>query len=711
MLNTFKPTNGHMYSHSTTFELGGRRVAIRTGGIACQASGAVTVSIGDAVLLATVVAGRPFTIPVTSLPLTVHYQERLYAGGRIPGSRLRREGPPRERETLVSLLVERAIRPVLPEAYDRPLQVVVTLFSSDPSVAIDVAAILAASAAIEVAGLSTSGPVAAVRIAGHPNSGFKPMPEGGAAARDGLDLVAAATSHGPVMVKSSSAQSDETDVVHALMVAERAVQPALDALASLGSAISAAKDRLALEARHAHRAERLWRLIGRQLHEAVAMDDETAREADLQALRKTGHALLHSGEPTIHEDDANAAFDLLLRIAQRNHLTWCSTRQDRCGARRIRPVSANAGLLPCVHGSALFTSGYTQAIASVTLGRPNERRFVEGVHCNDLERFFLHCNLPPFSVGDIGFMGSPQAREIGHGHLVRRALEPVLPSEEAFPYTLRLVAEITEADGSCSMATICAGTLALLDAGVPITDPVAGISMGLIDDPDFPSVLIDTRSMENRLSDADLQVAGTRRGFTMLEMNAEGPGVSMTLIEEALREVRQGLDELLDRMGEVLAGPRLDLPTQAPRVETLRVAEDKLPLLIGKGGATVRELADRTGATIDIGDRGRVTVIAPEGRAAAEARRLIELITQDLTPGGSFEGEVVKVLDFGVIVRIAPGREGLVHTSQIPEERVAETGATFSPGKRVQVRVLQVDRRGRLRLTMKPKAVQGGGKN
>jgi polyribonucleotide nucleotidyltransferase len=680
-----------------TFQYGNRTVRMETGEIAKQASAAVIVDMEDTVVLATVVAepqarpGRAF------FPLTVDYAEKFYAGGRIPGSFFRREGRPSEKETLTCRLIDRPVRPLFPKGFMNEVHVVVQVLSSNPEIDPDIPAMLGASAALSLSGVPFAGPLACARV-GFLDGAFVLNPTRTELKRSLLDLVIAATDQGVVMVESEAAELSEDIMLGALEFAEHEMRIALEEIRSL--AVQAGKPAWTWEPfRH---NEGLLALIAAQeplLRNAYRISDRALR---MVQLRETARQVAEMVQAAGYDgEEALQVWLDLERRAVRASVLAGNPRIDGRDTRSVRPISIRTGFLPRAHGSALFTRGETQVLASATLGTSVDEQIVDALDGKHRERFMLHYNMPPYATGETGRFGGTKRREIGHGRLARRALQAVLPSGEDFAYSMRVVSEVLEANGSSSMATVCAGSLALMNAGVPLKDLVAGIAMGLIKEGERYAILTDILGDEDHLGDMDFKVAGTAKGVTALQMDLKTGGIRREIMQAALEQAREARLHILEKMRAAAGSASAELSAWAPRMTIVRIKPERIRDVIGKGGVVIRALQEETGCTISVEDDGKVTISSAEARMADEARRRIEELTVNLEVGRVYQGSVIRLLDFGAIVQLLPNRDGLLHVSEISEQRVENIADVLQVGQSVAVRVLEADGKGRVRLSMK----------
>ncbi len=694
-------------AHRQTFSLGEQSFTLETGRIARQATGAVMVSVGDTRVLATVVLGRVIE-DAKFLPLTVQYQERFYATGRIPGSFFRREGRPSEKEVLTSRLIDRPIRPLFPKSCTQEIQLICTVMSAERKQNTDIAAMIGASAALAVAGAPCSGVISAVRVGYDIASNqYLLNPSDEQLQSSSLDMVVAGGRGGVLMVESEASQLSEELMLGAVLFAQNALLPALDAIEALAKDAGAQappmpKPSLPSDALLAA----IEACSGDALRAACANPDKKARNRAFDELRETAHAALaaeYGGEAL------STALQYFQRSEVRRRILDGEPRIDGRDARTVRPIETEVGLLPGTHGSSMFTRGETQAIAVTTLGGARDAQIVDSLEGREDDPFMLHYNFPPYSVGESRRMMPPSRREIGHGRLARRALTALLPSPEAFPYTLRVVSEITESNGSSSMATVCASSLALMDAGVPLAAPVAGIAMGLVSDGDRSAVLTDILGDEDHLGDMDFKVAGTATGITALQMDIKIDGLEQSVLEQALAQAHEARLHILEQMALSLSAPRERVASKAPQFEIVRIPENRVRDLIGRGGSTVRGITDDTGANIDINQDGTVRVYAESREVLEQAVARIKSVTVDVEVGGIYEGTVVSLQKYGAFVNIMPGRDGLVHASEvISSDGFCRVEEHLEEGQKVRVKVLEVDDRGKVRLSMKALEGEGG---
>jgi polyribonucleotide nucleotidyltransferase len=695
-----------------TFQYGQHQVTLETGEIARQASGAVLVSIEDTVVLATVVARKDAKPGQDFFPLTVDYVEKAYAAGRIPGGFFKREGRPSEKETLTSRLIDRPIRPLFPEGYLNEVQVIIHVLSVNPEIDPDIAAMIGASAAISVAGIPFAGPLGAARV-GYIGGQYVLNPTTSQLKTSELDLVVAGTESAVLMVESEAKQLSEEIMLGAVVYGHEQMKAVIDAIHELVRdggkpevQWSPAPKNEALIGRVAHFAEA-------KLRQAYQTRDKQARTTELRDIYASVSTELAAEATSVGGAAPDSAevntilFDLEAKIV-RSQILEGEPRIDGRDTTTVRPITIRTGVLPRTHGSALFTRGETQALVIATLGTARDEQKIDALMGEYSDRFMLHYNMPPFATGETGRVGTPKRREIGHGRLAKRALVAALPAPEEFSYSVRLVSEITESNGSSSMASVCGGSLALMDAGVPLTEHVAGIAMGLIKDGNKFAVLTDILGDEDHLGDMDFKVAGTANGVTALQMDIKIQGITKEIMQVALAQAKEGRTHILAKMQEAVPQGKSELSDFAPRLITIKINPEKIRDVIGKGGAVIRALTEETGTQIDITDEGIVTIASVDASAGQEAKRRIEELTASVEVGKIYEGTVLKLLDFGAIVQVMPGKDGLLHISQIANERVNAVADYLKEGQQVRVKVLETDDRGRLKLSMKAAAADEG---
>jgi len=691
-------------THSKTFEFGSETVTLQTGEIARQASAAIVASMGDTVVLVTVVGRKEANPSQAFFPLTINYQEKTYAAGKIPGGFFKREGRPGEGETLTSRLIDRPLRPLFPKGFMNEVQVVATVMSLDPEIPADIPALIGASAALSCSGIPFAGPIGAARV-GYIDGEYVLNPTVTQMESTELDLIVAGTDQAVLMVESEANCLSEQVMLDAVMFGHEQLQVAVTAIKALAADVKPTMWDWSAPQADAGLADKVDALIRDELTQAYQIADKMERQDAASAAKRRAVDELVAEDGPSKSDVKTAAAKLEKSIVRRRIIDG-EPRIDGRATDTVRQITVQTGVLPRVHGSAVFTRGETQAIVTATLGTTRDAQIIDSISGEHRMPFMLHYNFPPYSVGETGFMGSPKRREIGHGKLAKRGVQAVMPSDEDFPYTIRVVSEITESNGSSSMASVCGTSLALMDAGVPITSPVAGVAMGLIKEDDGYAVLTDILGDEDHLGDMDFKVAGSKDGVTALQMDIKVDGITREIMEKALEQARTGRLHILDEMNKVLGSTRQDLSQHAPRFITVKINPEKIAAVIGKGGAVIRALTEETGATIDIGDDGMIKIASSDAAAGEEARRRIELITADIEVGTIYEGRVQKIMDFGAFVNILPGKDGLVHISQISEQRVQNVADELSEGQMVKVKVLEVDKQGRIRLSMK--AVEEG---
>ena len=687
--------------HREELDWAGRKLVLETGKVARQADGAVMASWGDTTVLATVVGAKSAKPGQDFFPLTVDYQEKAFAAGRIPGGYFKREGRPSERETLISRLIDRPIRPLFPEGYRNETQVIVTVLSHDLENDPDVLAIVAVSAALTLSGIPFMGPVGGARV-GYINGQLKLNPTIEEMKTSDLDLVVAGTQDAVLMVESEAKELSEQTMLEAVMTGHRGFQPVIEAIIRLAERAAkdprdfAQSDRSAVEKAVADIAEA-------QLRDAykITAKQERYKAVDAVKAKVMAHLFPEGAEPQYSKEHVGEAFKELQAKVVRWNILDTGVRIDGRDVKTVRAIVAEAGVLPRTHGSALFTRGETQALVVATLGTGEDEQYVDSLEGTYKERFLLHYNFPPYSVGETGRVGSPKRREIGHGKLAWRAIRPMLPTAAEFPYTIRLVSEITESNGSSSMATVCGSSLALMDAGVPLKRPTAGIAMGLILEGDRFAVLSDILGDEDHLGDMDFKVAGTDNGVTSLQMDIKIAGITEEIMKVALGQARDGRLHILGEMSKALTGARSELGEYAPRIETMKIPTDKIREVIGTGGKVIREIVEKTGAKINIEDDGTVKIASSDGNSIKAAINWIKSIASDPEIGQIYEGTVVKTVDFGAFVNFFGSKDGLVHISQLALGRVAKTTDVVKEGDKVKVKLLGFDDRGKVRLSMR----------
>ncbi len=658
-------------------------------------------SLGDTQVLVTVVAEKTGDPSRGFFPLTVDYQEKTYAAGRIPGGFFKREGRPSEKETLTCRLIDRPLRPSFPKGFKNETHVIATVLSVDPEVDPDVPALIGASAAVAISGIPFNGPIGAARV-GYVDGNFVLNPTNSQLAQSKLDLVVAGTKQAVLMVESEANELDEKVMLDAVMYGHEQFQAAIECIQALAAEAGAPKWQWTPPEQDGSLAERVKQLAEQNLGEAYRIVDKLKRRDRVQEVREAVIAeLCEVEEPVWAPNEVLDAFSSLEKSIVRGRIVGGEKRIDGRDRADVREIRTRVGVMPRTHGSALFTRGETQALVVTTLGTGRDAQIIDAIEGERRDPFMLHYNFPPYCVGETGRMLGPKRREIGHGRLARRGISAVLPDMNEFPYVIRVVSEITESNGSSSMASVCGTSMSLMDAGVPIRAPVAGIAMGLIKEPSSHVVLSDIMGDEDHLGDMDFKVAGTHEGVTALQMDIKIDGITREIMDQALEQAKQGRLHILEKMAETIAAPRADMSEYAPRILTMQINPEKIRDVIGKGGATIRAITEETGTTIDITDDGTVKIASVDNSAAQEAKRRIEQITADVEVGMIYEGRVAKLMDFGAFVNILPGKDGLVHISQISNERVEKVSDKLSEGDRVRVKVLEVDKQGRIRLSMK----------
>jgi polyribonucleotide nucleotidyltransferase len=688
--------------HRVQLDWGGRQLTLETGRLARQADGAVFASYGDTTVIATVVASKQPKEGIDFLPLTCNYQEKYYAAGRIPGGYFKREARPTEKETLVSRLIDRPVRPLFADGWRCDTQVIVTVLSHDLENDPDILAMVAASAALTLSGAPFMGPIGAARV-GFINNEYVLNPQIDEMSESQLDLVVAGTQDAVLMVESEAKELSEDIMLGAVMFGHRHFQPVIDAIIKLAEKAAKEPRELAV-ADNAALEKEMLKLIEKDLRAAYAVPEKVERHKAIDAAKE--RVMGHFSPPDVAEPKypapqvASVFKDLEAKIVRWNILDN-GTRIDGRDVKTVRPINCEVGVLPRTHGSALFTRGETQALVVATLGTGEDEQYVDALQGTYKETFLLHYNFPPFSVGETGRLGAPGRREIGHGKLAWRSIHPVLPAHTEFPYTIRVVSEITESNGSSSMATVCGTSLSLMDAGVPLKRPTAGIAMGLIKEEDRFAVLSDILGDEDHLGDMDFKVAGTERGVTSLQMDIKIAGITEEIMRIALGQAKDGRLHILGEMGKAITSARAELGEHAPRIEVFSIPVDKIREVIGSGGKVIREIVEKTGAKIDISDDGTVKVASAKAESIKAAINWIKSIASDPEVGHIYEGTVVKVMDFGAFVNFFGAKDGLVHISQLAPRRVQKTTDVVKEGDKVKVKLLGFDERGKVRLSMK----------
>ncbi len=685
-----------------TFQYGKHQVSIETGEIARQASGSVIVSVEGTVVLVTAVAAKSQREGMDFFPLTVDYQEKFYAGGRIPGGFFKREGRATEKETLISRLIDRPIRPLFPEGFRNEVQIIATVVSMNPEVDGDIPALIGASAALALSGAPFNGPIGAAKV-GFANGQYILNPTAAELATSQLELVVAGTAGAVLMVESEAALLSEQQMLGAVMFGHQQMQTVINAINELVAEVGVSKWTWQAPAKNDGMIAALKAAVGSRLEAAFAIREKLERRDAIAKIK----AEVMEGLKADAEANGWVGAELSKEFGELEYETMRASvlktkvRIDGRDLTTVRPISVRTSVLPRTHGSALFTRGETQALVVATLGTARDGQIIDAVSGEYKENFMFHYNFPPYSVGECGRFGAPKRREIGHGRLAKRGVMAVMPNMEEFPYTIRCVSEITESNGSSSMASVCGSSLAMMDAGIPLKAPVAGIAMGLVKEGGDFVVLSDILGDEDHLGDMDFKVAGSEQGISALQMDIKIEGITEEIMRIALDQAKQGRLHILGEMAKALSTPREEMSEFAPRLLTLKIHPDKIREVIGKGGSVIQAITKETGTQIDIQDDGTITIASVNNAAAEAARARIESITSDVEPGRIYEGKVAKIMDFGAFVTIAPGKDGLVHVSQISNERVEKVSDKLKEGDIVKVKVLEVDKQGRIRLSMK----------
>jgi polyribonucleotide nucleotidyltransferase len=690
-----------------TFQWGQHTVTMETGEIARQSSGAVLLNMDDTVVLATVVGAKTAKAGQDFFPLTVDYIEKTYSAGKIPGGFFRREGRPSEGETLTSRLIDRPIRPLFPEGFYNEVQVVVHVMSINPDVPADIPALIASSAALAISGIPFNGPMGAARV-GYRDGQYLLNPNRSEQTTSELDLIVAGTQAAVLMVESEAQQLSESVMLGAVVYGHEQAQIAINAIQELVREAGKPEWDWKPAAKNEPLIAKLQSIAEAPLREAYQIRQKQARSTKIKEVVANTMSQLAADGEVDEVEVGNLLFEIEAKIV-RSQILNGEPRIDGRDTRTVRPIEIRNGVLPRTHGSALFTRGETQALVVATLGTARDEQIIDALEGEYRDRFMFHYNMPPFATGETGRVGTPKRREIGHGRLAKRALIPVLPSLEDFAYSIRLVSEITESNGSSSLASVCGGCLALMDAGVPVKAHVAGVAMGLILDGNRFAVLTDILGDEDHLGDMDFKVAGTANGITALQMDIKVQGITKEIMQVALAQAQEGRLHILSKMQEAMGSVRTELSEHAPRMVSFKIHPDKIREVIGKGGATIQALTKETGCSIDIKDDGTVTIASTSAEGMAEAKSRIEGITAEAEVGKIYEGPVVKLLEFGALVNILPGKDGLLHISEISNERVKDVKDHLQEGQIVRVKLLAADERGRLRLSMKALLVQDGG--
>src|SRR5690554_103779 len=690
-------------AHTKTFEFGDKTVVLETGRIARQADGAVLATIGDTQVLATVVAARSVKEGQDFFPLSVHYQEKMYAAGRIPGGYLKRESRPSEKETLTSRLIDRPIRPLFPNGFMNEVQVVLTVMSADKENDPDICAMLATSAALSISGIPFNGPIGAARVGFTDEEGYTLNPTYSQLETSLLNMVVAGTKDAVLMVESEADELTEDEMLGGVLFAHQAFQTAITAIGEWATELNVQTWEWSAPARN----EELYAAVKAETAEAISaaytVSDKQERNTKLKEISNAAVEKLAATEEKegFDKGDIKDTLEALKSEIVRQQIIDGKPRIDGRDNDTVRALSIETGVLAKTHGSALFTRGETQAIVAATLGSARDAQMVDFLHGLTDDPFMFHYNFPPYSVGETGRLGAPGRREIGHGRLARRGIQAMMPTLEEFPYTIRIVSEITESNGSSSMASVCGASLALMDAGVPMKAPVAGIAIGLVKDDDGFAVLTDILGDEDHLGDMDFKVAGTGEGVTALQMDIKIEGINEEIMEQALQQALEARLNILEQMNAVIGQSRTEVSENAPSMATIKIDPEKIRDVIGKGGATIRGICDETGASIDLDDDGNVKIYAADAAAAQAAVNRVKEITAEIEVGAIYKGRVERIVDFGAFVNILPGKDGLVHISQISERRIENVTDELSEGQEVLVKVLDVDNRGRVKLSMK----------
>ena len=691
-----------MKSTTKKFQYGEHEVSLTTGAIARQADGAVIVEMADTVVLVTAVGKKSADPGRDFFPLTVNYQEKTYAAGKIPGGFFKREGRPSEKETLISRLIDRPIRPLFPKGFKNEVQVVATVMSLNPEVDADIPSLIGASAALAISGMPFAGPIGAAKV-GYKDGNYILNPSVSQIADSALELVVAGTKDAVLMVESEASILSEDVMLGAVMFGHEQMQAAINAINELAAEVGKPAWDWEAPAEDTDLAAAVADKAQAGMTEAYLISDKMERQAAVKAVKDAAIAALvpEGADARWSIEEVAGALSKLEKNTVRKRVIAGEARIDGRDQSTVRPINVGVSVLPRAHGSAVFTRGETQAIVVTTLGTGRDAQIIDALEGEYKEPFMLHYNFPPYCVGETGFMGSPKRREIGHGKLARRGIQAVMPKTEDFGYVIRVVSEITESNGSSSMASVCGTSLSLMDAGVPIKAPVAGVAMGLVKEGDEFAVLTDILGDEDHLGDMDFKVAGTQEGITALQMDIKIQGITREIMDKALAQARDARLHILGEMAKVIDAPREKMSEWAPTIMTLKIDPEKIRDVIGKGGAVIRAITEETGATVDIENDGTVRIASVDGESGREAKRRIELITADVEVGRIYEGKVARLMDFGAFVTILPGRDGLVHISQISNERVEKVSDKLAEGDVVKVKVLEVDRQGRVRLSMK----------
>ena len=686
---------------SKTFQYGNQTVTLETGKVARQATGSVVVTMGNTQVLATVVGRKQANPGAAFFPLTVNYQEKTYAVGKIPGGFFKREGRPTENETLTSRLIDRPIRPLFPKGFMNEVQVICTVISADKDEQADIAGLIGASAALSISGIPFAEPIGAARVGYDTETGYMLNPTNTQLGTSLLDMVVAGTKSAVLMVESEAKELSEDQMLGGVLYAHQEMQVVIDTIAQLKAEVGKPSWDWHPEPVNEELTAAVAALVGAGVTEAYQVSDKMARQDALGVLKAQAVEQLASEESGVGSDDVKDVFAKLEKSTVRNRVLDGNPRIDGRDTTTVRAIEVETGVLPKAHGSALFTRGETQALVVTTLGALRDSQLIEDLQGSRKDPFMLHYNFPPYSVGETGFMSGPKRREIGHGRLARRGVAAVMPAEEEFPYAIRVVSEITESNGSSSMASVCGSSLAMMDAGVPISAPVAGIAMGLIKEGDRFAVLTDILGDEDHLGDMDFKVAGTEAGVTALQMDIKIQGITEEIMEQALEQAHTARNHILGEMNKVIATARESVSDNAPAMAMIKIDPDKIRDVIGKGGAVIRGITEATGASVDIDDDGNVRIYGEDAVSRDAALDMVNEITAEAEVGRIYNGKVARIVDFGAFVTILPGKDGLVHISQISQERVENVNEFLEEGQDVLVKVLDTDARGRIKLSIK----------
>lgn len=686
--------------HRVQIEIGGKEISFETGRVARQADGAVLARCGDTVVLATTVSSKQLKKDIDFLPLIVDYQEKAYAAGKIPGGFFKREGRPSEKEILTGRLIDRSLRPLFPTNYFYEIQIIVSVLSADQGNSSDFLGIMGASAALTISDIPFNGPVGAVRV-GRVGGRFVINPGYAELETSDLNVVIAGTQEAVMMVEGEAREVPEEVMLEAIELGHQEIKRTLDLQHKLRALVGREKRSVPQESLDPALVTEVKGHCLAPLQEAILIPNKTRRGERLEEILKEAVERFKSEEKPERTRQIHQIFHEMERDEVRRMILEKGIRADGRGPSDIRPITCEVGVMPRTHGSALFTRGETQSLAVVTLGTAEDEQRIDALEGESKKTFMLHYNFPPFSVGEARPMRGPGRREIGHGALAERALRPVIPGKESFPYTLRIVSDILESNGSSSMATVCGGTLALMDAGVPIQAPVAGIAMGLIKEKNRTVILSDILGLEDHLGDMDFKVTGTRQGVTALQMDIKIAGINKEILTEALQQAQEGRLYILGKMIETLPAPRPELSVHAPRILTMTIKKEKIGEVIGPGGKNIRGIIEKTGVKIDIDDSGLIVIASVDSEAARQAMEMIQRMTEEAEVGKIYLGKVKKIMDFGAFVEILPNTDGLVHISQLDDQRVKNVSDVVSEGDEIMVKVLEIDRQGKIRLSRK----------